>query len=213
MLSERIIRDTQAETKTRILWDQEVKGLGVRITPGGTKAYVLDYRMHGRRHRVVLARTAEISLEEVRKRAGAERVRDPRRRERSTDAAARGACVTHGERGIGAVLRRICTGAAGSGPHGAGHSRTAIVNKLHALPTARSRPAADRRHRRATTSSAWWRRLRRPPRCSATACWRSRAGCSGCSRIGRCARSTRTLRGVSSGRVRKRATGCFRRRR
>ena len=27
MLSERIIRDTQAETKTRILWDHKVKGL------------------------------------------------------------------------------------------------------------------------------------------------------------------------------------------
>ena len=66
MLTERIIRDAQPEPKTRILWDQEVKGLGVRITPKGTKAYVLDYRMHGRRHRVVLARTAEISLEEVR---------------------------------------------------------------------------------------------------------------------------------------------------
>ena len=75
MLTERIIRDAQPEPKTRILWDQEVKGLGVRITPKGTKAYVLDYRMNGRRHRVVLARTAEISLEEVRKRAGAERVR------------------------------------------------------------------------------------------------------------------------------------------
>ena len=75
MLTERIIRNARAEPKTRILWDQEVKGLGVRITPKGTKAYVLDYRMNGRRHRVVLARTTEISLEGVRKRAGAERVR------------------------------------------------------------------------------------------------------------------------------------------
>ena len=75
MLTERTIRNAGAEPKTRILWDQEVKGLGVRITPKGTKAYVLDYRINGRRHRVVLARTAEISLEEVRKRAGAERVR------------------------------------------------------------------------------------------------------------------------------------------
>ena len=75
MLSERIIRKAKPEPKTRILWDQEVKGLGVRITPKGTKAYVLDYRINGRRHRVVLARTAEISLAEIRKRAGAELVR------------------------------------------------------------------------------------------------------------------------------------------
>ena len=75
MLSELKIRNARPGSKTRILWDQEVKGLGVRITPKGTKAYVLDYRINGRRHRVVLARTTEISLAEIRKRAGAERVR------------------------------------------------------------------------------------------------------------------------------------------
>ena len=75
MLSELIIRDTRAEPKTRILWDHKVKGLGVRITPKGVKAYVLDYRINGRRHRVVLARTAELSLSKARERAGAELVR------------------------------------------------------------------------------------------------------------------------------------------
>ena len=75
MLTERIIRDTRPAQKTRILWDNQVKGLGVRITPTGLKAYVLDYRMDGRRHRAVLARASEISLREARKRAGAELVR------------------------------------------------------------------------------------------------------------------------------------------
>ena len=75
MLTERIIRDSGPALKTRILWDNQVKGLGVRITPTGLKAYVLDYRMSGRRHRAVLARTSELSLREARKRAGAELVR------------------------------------------------------------------------------------------------------------------------------------------
>ena len=88
MLSELIIRDTRPEPKTRILWDHKVKGLGVRITPKGVKAYVLDYRINGRRHRVVLARTAELSLSKARERAGAELVRDPRGRGRSADPAA-----------------------------------------------------------------------------------------------------------------------------
>ena len=75
MLSERIIRDTGPALKTRILWDDQVKGLGVRITPRGVKAYVLDYRINGRRHRVVLARTTELALKDARQRAGAELVR------------------------------------------------------------------------------------------------------------------------------------------
>ena len=75
MLSERIIRDTGPTPKTRILWDDQVRGLGVRITPKGVKAYVLDYRINGRRHRVVLARTTELALKDARQRAGAELVR------------------------------------------------------------------------------------------------------------------------------------------
>ncbi len=75
MLTERMIRDSRPALNTRILWDNQVKGLGVRITPTGLKAYVLDYRMSGRRHRAVLARTSELSLRDARKRAGAELVR------------------------------------------------------------------------------------------------------------------------------------------
>ena len=74
-LTERTIRDAQPGPKQRFLWDAQVKGLGVRITPAGSKAYVLDYRIHGRRRRGVLARVSEISLREARQRAGAELAR------------------------------------------------------------------------------------------------------------------------------------------
>ena len=62
MLSELKIRNARPETKTRILWDQQVKGLGVRITPKGTKAYVLDYRMNGRRRQFFCAHRPSLNI-------------------------------------------------------------------------------------------------------------------------------------------------------
>lgn len=71
-LTERIIRDLKPGTKTVIKWDREVKGLGVRIAPGGTKAFILNYRVDGRERRATLARCSEMSLKEARQRAGRE---------------------------------------------------------------------------------------------------------------------------------------------
>ena len=72
MLTERRIRDAKSEPKTAILWDGTVKGLGVRITPKGAKAYVLSYRAGGRKRLATLARCSEVSLQEARTRAGRE---------------------------------------------------------------------------------------------------------------------------------------------
>ena len=72
MLTERIIRDARPGAKTRILWDAQVKGLGVRITPGGAKSYVLNYRVGGRSKRATLGRVSELALKAARERAGAE---------------------------------------------------------------------------------------------------------------------------------------------
>ncbi len=70
MLTERRIRDAKAESKTRFLWDAQVKNLGVRITPKGVKSYVVFYRSAGQKHLATLARVAELSLREARERAG-----------------------------------------------------------------------------------------------------------------------------------------------
>ena len=72
MLTERTVRDAKPEPKTRILWDRQVKGLGLRITPAGVKSYVLNYRTGGRERRATLARASEVSLKAARERAGAE---------------------------------------------------------------------------------------------------------------------------------------------
>ena len=72
MLSERVIRDLKPGAKTFMIWDREVKGLGVRITPGGAKAYILFYRVAGRKRLATLARCSELALKAARERAGRE---------------------------------------------------------------------------------------------------------------------------------------------
>ena len=71
-LTERRIRDLKPGPKTRILWDRDVTGLGVRITPAGSKAFILNYRVDGRERRATLARCSEIRLRDARDRAGRE---------------------------------------------------------------------------------------------------------------------------------------------
>ena len=72
MLTEKRIRDARPGDKTSFLWDDQVKGLGVRITPKGVRSYVLFYRAAGRKRLATLARTSELSLKAARARAGAE---------------------------------------------------------------------------------------------------------------------------------------------
>lgn len=54
-LSESAVRKALAPASgTRILWDDSVKGLGVRITAAGARAFVLDYRCSGRQRRITI---------------------------------------------------------------------------------------------------------------------------------------------------------------
>ena len=71
-LTERRIRDAKPGLKTVILWDETLKGFGVRVTPAGAKSYILNYRVAGRERRATLARCSEINLKAARERAGAE---------------------------------------------------------------------------------------------------------------------------------------------
>ena len=72
MLTERIIRDALPDENQYILWDDKVKGLGLRVAKGGTKTFVLDYRIGKKHRRATLARASEISLKSARERAGLE---------------------------------------------------------------------------------------------------------------------------------------------
>ena len=75
MLTERLIRDAKPAPKPAILWDSQVTGLGVKVFPTGRKAFVLSYRVGGRKRMATLGRPSELSLKAVREKAGAELVR------------------------------------------------------------------------------------------------------------------------------------------
>lgn len=70
-LTERKIRDARPGSKTAIIWDGRVKGLGLRVTPRGAKAFVIDYRVNGRQRRATIGRVGQISLADARNRAAA----------------------------------------------------------------------------------------------------------------------------------------------
>ena len=72
MLTERIIRDAKSTGKTRTIWDTKTPGLGVQVTRGGTKNFVIRYAVDDKRRQAILCRVGQLSLAEVRKKAGAE---------------------------------------------------------------------------------------------------------------------------------------------
>ena len=75
MLTEKRIRDAKPGATPIILWDSRIRGLGVKVQPGGTKAYVISYRVGGQKRMANIGRYSEISLREARERAGVELVR------------------------------------------------------------------------------------------------------------------------------------------
>lgn len=69
-LTEKIVRDTEPGPKMKIVWDRQVRGFGLRITPAGARAYILNYRVGGRERRATIGRPSEMSLKAARERAG-----------------------------------------------------------------------------------------------------------------------------------------------
>lgn len=74
-LTEKIIRESKPESKTRVIWDGKVTGLGLRVTASGAKAFVLSYREDGKKRLATIGKPGEVSLEKVREIAGAELTR------------------------------------------------------------------------------------------------------------------------------------------
>ncbi len=71
-LTERRIRDAKPGQKTRIEWDTTVRGFGLRITPAGSKAFVISYRLDGSKRLATIGRPSETSLRNARELAGRE---------------------------------------------------------------------------------------------------------------------------------------------
>ena len=65
-LTERRIRDAEPKRAAWFMWDSQFRNFGVRIAPGGTKAFVLDFHAAGKHRRVTLARVGEMNLKQAR---------------------------------------------------------------------------------------------------------------------------------------------------
>lgn len=70
-LTERIVRDAKATRYASVIWDGQVTGLGLQITPRGRKSYVIRFKAQdGKRWRqAIIGRASEISLSDARERA------------------------------------------------------------------------------------------------------------------------------------------------
>lgn len=71
-LTDSLVRKTLPPVRGQIIiWDCEVKGFALRVTAGGSKAFVLDYRAAGRQRRVTIGSYPDWALEAARKAAKA----------------------------------------------------------------------------------------------------------------------------------------------
>jgi integrase len=69
-LTDAIIRSLPApKTGMAIVRDSQVRGLGVRVLPSGTKAFVLDYTAGGRRRVYTIGKVGDWTLKDVREHA------------------------------------------------------------------------------------------------------------------------------------------------
>ncbi len=70
MLTELTIRKLTPKGNVRIeMWDDKLPGFGVRVSPRGTKSFVLMYYVAGRKRRLTLGRFPMMSLAKARKQA------------------------------------------------------------------------------------------------------------------------------------------------
>jgi hypothetical protein len=79
-LTKRVVDAAEADSGAAFIWDDEIKGFGLRIAPGGAKSYVLNYRAgRGRnapQHRITIGKhgspwTPELARREARRLLGA----------------------------------------------------------------------------------------------------------------------------------------------
>jgi integrase len=69
-LTKRIVDATEPDPRVDIfVWDGELPGFGLRVRPGGTKTYVLQYRTASRQRRMTIGRVGPLTPDEARKAA------------------------------------------------------------------------------------------------------------------------------------------------
>ncbi|MCB1883121.1 MAG: tyrosine-type recombinase/integrase [Geminicoccaceae bacterium] len=68
-LTKRTVEGAAPQAADVFLWDDELKGFGVRVWPSGRRVYLVQYRAGGRTRRVKLGAHGALTAEEARKRA------------------------------------------------------------------------------------------------------------------------------------------------
>lgn len=69
-LTKRVVESFASKTGRYVVWDSELKGFGVRVTPQGRKTYIVRYRTTGRAdRRLTLATHGVMTTEEAREEA------------------------------------------------------------------------------------------------------------------------------------------------
>jgi integrase len=64
-LTKVVVEKTPPHSKDLFLWDSEVPGFGVKITPKGKRVYVAQYRVAGRSRRVTIAKHGILTIEKA----------------------------------------------------------------------------------------------------------------------------------------------------
>lgn len=69
-LTKRVLDEARAPDGETILWDENLRGFGVRLQPSGIKSFLVQYRnAGGRSRRMTLGRYGVLTVDEARKRA------------------------------------------------------------------------------------------------------------------------------------------------
>jgi integrase len=68
-LSKRSVEAVPPGPRDLFLWDSEVRGFGVKVTPKGARIYVLQYSRRNRDRRVTIGRHGDLTAEEARTKA------------------------------------------------------------------------------------------------------------------------------------------------
>ena len=71
-LTKRFVDSSKAPARGyELIWDDEMPGFGLRVTPSGARSYVAQYRnAHGRSRRMTIGKHGKITAAEARERAG-----------------------------------------------------------------------------------------------------------------------------------------------
>lgn len=69
-LSKKLVDELKPKPKDYFVWDDQVKGFGVRVKPSGTRSYIVQYRTkRGKARRLTIGKHGTISTKDARKRA------------------------------------------------------------------------------------------------------------------------------------------------